>query len=144
MKLIKAIRCILIGYVAAIAYFTLLLLVHGESLKQDDYDDYLVVIIMVAIYGFGTMMTIFLIPFLFSRGASRFWDPSICGPIGGLLGFIALVILVRPLAFHYMYGGQAAIMSGVTFLMGSRTLRSSNKGLLRTGAPQTVRQSAEP
>jgi hypothetical protein len=126
MKLLKAVACMAVGYVAAILYFSSLMLIRGESLYQHDYR---VVLFWVAFYGFGATTVIFLAPFLISNGTARFWNPWICGPIGALMGFLALLLLVPPLALHYMYGGQAAIMGAVTFLLGSRQLRASNKAM---------------
>ncbi|GEM_PF-4686487 len=112
-----------VGYLAAFVYFSIGMLVHGVMFQGDFW----VVPFWVAFYGFAIMSLIFLPPFLSSTGRSCFWHPIVCVPLAGLAGFAVLFGLFPPLALHYLYGGQAVIMSGVTYLMGSVLLRTSKQ-----------------
>ena len=107
-----ALLALLIGYAAGVAYFTLGMLAQGENLSGD----YWVVLIWVGIFSFTVGSVLFLPAHLLIGKERIFWRPWICGPFGAIIGFGALWLMIRELAEHYLYGGQAAVIGGATYL----------------------------
>ena len=115
MKILIIPLALLTGYISAITYFLFCMFLEGETWRGDFWS----VIIFVAIYGFALGLVTFSPVFLLVKPRSRFWTKFISVPVGALSGILLLYSLIPELAVHYAYGGQAMIMAGVTFCIGS-------------------------
>jgi hypothetical protein len=113
---------LLIGYATGICYFTSAMLLHGERFGHD----YWFVLIWVAYFTFSVGAALFLPAHFLIKKNRFFWSIWICGPFGAVLGFGALWLIYRELALHYVYGGQAAIIGGSTYVA-SRIITKNEK-----------------
>lgn len=113
---------LLIGYATGICYFASAILLHGLRFGREFW----VVLIWVAFYTFSVGAALFLPAHFLIKKNRLFWNIWICGPFGAVLGFGALWLILRELAVHSLYGGQAAIIGGSTYVA-SRLLTKSEK-----------------
>lgn len=122
MKILHSLLSLVIGYLAAVVFFSIFSISWGGVLFTHDY---WVVLIWIAIFGFsiGSVVTI-PSAFIFKKG-SVFWRSFLGVPFGSICAFLSMYFSYRPLAIQLAYSGQAIIMGGITFLVMSLLYRKA-------------------